>query len=448
MASIPRNTIWHFSHPGHSLAELTAELEFLCDGCKTFGMGKMFVCHPCNFSLHDYCGTCPGSLSSFMHPHPLTRVPQRAQETHHNARICGVRAVLGATAVKVVVSKYIYNANNRGILSYNPPPPPQPQPPPHSSAYAYHRPLNYANNSPYNAYNFINQPPYNLYNYASQPQYPMHHIYANQPQYPMHHVYPNQPQYPMHHVYPNHPQYPMHHNYASQPQYAMYHNYTNQPQYPMHHNYANQPQDAMFHNYANQQVQTSGATNHWSGKLAFHTVGSDYSATRASATADEFAPCPARLSPHPRRLRGRPPKPTVPPPAHGGYRLNPDWVVKRVTYEQTSGHAPLYLIDIDHEHREIVLAIRGLNLVKESNYKLLLDNALGIQMFDGGYVHHGLLKSATWLLNQESDTLKRLWVENNSDYKMVFTGHSLGSSVAALLTVIMANHRSPRCGRP
>ncbi|KAK3039316.1 LOW QUALITY PROTEIN: hypothetical protein RJ639_028716 [Escallonia herrerae] len=176
-------------------------------------------------------------------------------------------------------------------------------------------------------------------------------------------------------------------------------------------------------------------------------VGSDDSATWASATADEFAPvprvCRLILAVYEEDLRN----PQF-PPAHGGYRLNPDWVVKRVTYEQTSGHAPPYLIYVDHEHREIVLAIRGLNLVKESDYKLLLDNALGMQMFDGGYVHHGLLKSAIWLLNQESDTLKRLWVENGSDYKMVFAGHSLGSGVAALLTVIVVNHGGRLGGVP
>lgn len=61
-------------------------------------------------------------------------------------------------------------------------------------------------------------------------------------------------------------------------------------------------------------------------------------------------------------------------------------------------------------------------------------------MFDGGFVHRGLLKSATWLLDQESETLKRLWIENGSSYKMVFTGHSLGSGVAALMTVIVVNH--------
>ncbi|XP_074371165.1 uncharacterized protein LOC141712217 [Apium graveolens] len=122
------------------------------------------------------------------------------------------------------------------------------------------------------------------------------------------------------------------------------------------------------------------------------------------------------------------------------YRMNPEWVIKRVTYKQTMGRSPPYLIYIDHDNQEIVLAIRGLNLVNRDDYKLLLDNRLGMQKFDGGYVHHGLLKSAIWLLKRESETLRNLWVENGSCYRMVFTGHSLGSGVAALLTVIAVNH--------
>lgn len=175
-------------------------------------------------------------------------------------------------------------------------------------------------------------------------------------------------------------------------------------------------------------------------------IGADDSATWTSATPVEFDPVPrisrlilAVYEPdlhHPNFI------PTI------GFRPNPDWVVKRVTYEQTHGHAPPYLIYVDHDHKELVLAIRGLNLVKESDYKLLLDNKLGMQMFDGGYVHHGLLKSAIWLLNEEGDTLKRLWLENGSDYDMVFAGHSLGSGVAALLTVIVVNHRNRLGGIP
>ena len=83
-----------------------------------------------------------------------------------------------------------------------------------------------------------------------------------------------------------------------------------------------------------------------------------------------------------------------------GHHVKPEWVVKRVTYEQNHGRAPPYLIYTDHDHHEIVLAIRGLNLIKESDYKLLLDNHLGMQMFDGGFAHHGLLKSATWFVEK------------------------------------------------
>ncbi|KAL3568419.1 hypothetical protein D5086_031070 [Populus alba] len=84
-------------------------------------------------------------------------------------------------------------------------------------------------------------------------------------------------------------------------------------------------------------------------------------------------------------------------PQHG-FRINPDWVIKR--------------------------------------------------MFDGGFVHHGLMKSAVWLLNEEGETLKRLWEESGTEYGMVFAGHSLGSGVVALLTVIAVNHRDKLGGIP
>ncbi|XP_010064841.2 uncharacterized protein LOC104451997 [Eucalyptus grandis] len=175
-------------------------------------------------------------------------------------------------------------------------------------------------------------------------------------------------------------------------------------------------------------------------------VGSDDSAAWAPATPDEFEPVPrvCRLILAVYRPDIRHPE----FPTSGGYSLNPDWLIKRVTYERTLGHAPPYIIYVDHDHCEIVLAIRGLNLAKESDYKLLLDNRLGMQMFDGGYVHHGLLKSATWLLNEESETLKRLWVENGSNYNIVFAGHSLGSGVASLLAVIVANYGDQLGGVP
>ncbi|CAA0831226.1 alpha/beta-Hydrolases superfamily protein [Striga hermonthica] len=183
----------------------------------------------------------------------------------------------------------------------------------------------------------------------------------------------------------------------------------------------------------------------WAWKRCTY-IGSYDTAAWPDATADEFEPIPRVC-----RVILAVYEPDLSSPKYapaGGYRLNPDWVVKRVTYEQTLGHAPPYLIYLDHDYREIVLAIRGLNLAKESDYKLLLDNRLGKQMFDGGYVHHGLLKSAIWVLKSESGTLRSLWEENGRGYRMVFAGHSLGSGVAALLSVIVANHGDELGGIP
>eukprot|EP01018_Ginkgo_biloba_P029161 Gb_23706 [translate_table: standard] len=160
------------------------------------------------------------------------------------------------------------------------------------------------------------------------------------------------------------------------------------------------------------------ACSRWAWKRCIYTGAHD-SEHWGLATFEEFEPvpriCRIILAVYEEDLRN----PRWPPP--GGYRINPDWVVKRVTYEDTAGRAPPYLIYVDHDAHDIVLAIRGLNLAKESDYALLLDNKLGQKMVDGGYVHNGLLKSA---------------------------GHSLGSGVAALLTLVVAHNRDQLANIP
>ncbi|CAN6478180.1 unnamed protein product [Victoria cruziana] len=174
-------------------------------------------------------------------------------------------------------------------------------------------------------------------------------------------------------------------------------------------------------------------------------VGADDSETWPLASPEEFEPipraCRAILAIYEEDLAN----PCVLPAS--AYRMNPTCVVKRAGYETTGGCAPPYLIYIDHESRDVILAIRGLNLAKESDYKVLLDNRLGQQMFDGGYVHHGLLKSAIWILNREGSTLERLLSEHPG-YTLTLAGHSLGSGIAALLTVVVVNHRDRFSGIP
>ncbi|KAH9325131.1 hypothetical protein KI387_005309 [Taxus chinensis] len=174
----------------------------------------------------------------------------------------------------------------------------------------------------------------------------------------------------------------------------------------------------------------------WAWKRCLHGGARD-SERWSVATAEEFEPVP-RLS----RLimavyEEDLSNPKWAPP--GGYRMNPDCLLRRATYSHTGGRAPPYIIYLDHEHRDIVLAIRGLNMAMESDYALLWDNKLGQQVFDGGFVHNGLLKSAAWLLIAEGDTLSGL-VEVYPDYTLTFTGHSLGSGIAAMLALIVAKN--------
>ncbi|KAM7494481.1 hypothetical protein LguiB_029090 [Lonicera macranthoides] len=175
----------------------------------------------------------------------------------------------------------------------------------------------------------------------------------------------------------------------------------------------------------------------WAWKRCLHTAGHD-SETWGVAAAEEFEPIPRLcryiLAGYEDDLR----HPLWEPPR--GYGINPDWVILKRTYRHTRGQAPPYFLYVDHQHADIVTAIRGLNLAKESDYAVLLDNKLGQRKFDGGYVHNGLLKAAGWVLDAECEVLKEL-VEKYPNYTLTFTGHSLGSGVAALLTMVVVQNR-------
>lgn len=179
------------------------------------------------------------------------------------------------------------------------------------------------------------------------------------------------------------------------------------------------------------------ACTRWAWKRCLHTAGHD-SETWGLSSAEEFEPVPRLcryiLAVYEDDLRHPLWEPL------GGYGINPDWLISKKTYEDTLGQAPPYMLYLDHNHADIVLAFRGLNLAKESDYAVLLDNKLGKRKFDGGYVHNGLLKAAGWVLDAECETLKDL-VEKYPKYTLTFTGHSLGSGVAALLTMVVVQNR-------
>jgi len=174
----------------------------------------------------------------------------------------------------------------------------------------------------------------------------------------------------------------------------------------------------------------------WAWKRCLHTGEAD-SATWGLASAADFEPVPRMcrlvMANYEPDLSASAPLLFAPP---GGYGVDPACVLRRRTYADTRGRVTPYLLYLDHAHADIVLALRGLNLVKESDYALLLDNRLGKRRFDGGYVHNGLLRAAGWVLDAECDLLRDL-LERYPDYTLTFTGHSLGAGIAAMLTMVV-----------
>ncbi|CAI7795960.1 unnamed protein product [Closterium sp. NIES-54] len=146
--------------------------------------------------------------------------------------------------------------------------------------------------------------------------------------------------------------------------------------------------------------------------------------------------------------------------------INEDFVVRRANYEDTKGRCPPYMVYVDHEARDICLVVRGLKSSQIADYEILLDQKKGAevsdavpfginnregarempslfplpfaswQRLDGGFVHTGMLKAAAWLLDQEMPVLTML-ARCHLDYSLTLTGHSLGSGVVAMATVIL-----------
>ncbi|GMI75892.1 hypothetical protein like AT3G49050 [Hibiscus trionum] len=176
----------------------------------------------------------------------------------------------------------------------------------------------------------------------------------------------------------------------------------------------------------------------WVWQKCLYTAGHE-SEHWGLATVEEFEPVPRLcrliLAVYEDDLHN----PLWAPP--GGYGIDPDWVFLRRNDQETQGRATPYLIYLDHDNADIVLAVRGLNLAKESDYAVLLDNKLGQTKFDGGYVHNGLLKAAEWVFDAECEVLREL-VKKHPSYTLTFAGHSLGAGLVALLAMVAVQNRS------
>ncbi|OEL25853.1 hypothetical protein BAE44_0013129 [Dichanthelium oligosanthes] len=160
-------------------------------------------------------------------------------------------------------------------------------------------------------------------------------------------------------------------------------------------------------------------------------IGAYDSETWPPASPDEFEPVPRLCRVVLANYDPDLDNPKFAPPGRGYADIDPKGIVRRATYDDVGNRCPPYIIYVDEAHKEVVLAVRGLNLVRDADYK----------MFDGGYVHHGLLKAAQFILERETETLRGLLRRYGPEYKLILTGHSLGSGIAALMTVLVVNNR-------
>ncbi|KAF7107909.1 hypothetical protein CFC21_108485 [Triticum aestivum] len=169
-------------------------------------------------------------------------------------------------------------------------------------------------------------------------------------------------------------------------------------------------------------------------------IGAYDSETWPPASPDDFEPVP-RICQIIMAVSDDLDNPKLMPATRGYTQIDGAGVHKRTTYDEVGTACPPYIVYVDRRRNEVVLAVRGLNLVRNADYKVLMDNKLGMQMFDGGYVHHGLLKAAQFILERETETLRELLRQQGPDCKLIFAGHSLGSGIAALMTVLVVNNR-------
>ncbi|GAB4861742.1 hypothetical protein Ancab_036997 [Ancistrocladus abbreviatus] len=114
----------------------------------------------------------------------------------------------------------------------------------------------------------------------------------------------------------------------------------------------------------------------------------------------------------------------------GGYHTNPDWVILCKVYEETHGQSAPYMIYLDHENADVVLAIRGLNLRSQSDCAVLFDNKLG----------QTTLMAARWVFGAEHEMLKDMLKRYPMD-TLTFSGHSLGAGVVASLTMVLLQNQ-------
>eukprot|EP01084_Bolivina_argentea_P130838 230990_1 len=102
-------------------------------------------------------------------------------------------------------------------------------------------------------------------------------------------------------------------------------------------------------------------------------------------------------------------------------------------------HSPRFYLAIDHNHKKIMLSIRGTattaDRITDINGKAKPFTSFGID----GYAHEGILASTKYIFTNVTVELVKQ-CNKYTDYQAIITGHSLGGGVSALLGLMYYDH--------
>eukprot|EP00903_Cladosiphon_okamuranus_P016280 g15013.t1 len=101
--------------------------------------------------------------------------------------------------------------------------------------------------------------------------------------------------------------------------------------------------------------------------------------------------------------------------------------------------APTYVLAVDHGRREIVLSVRGTKAFGDA----ITITHFRPEPFLDGYAHRGFAQSAHELVKQVEPQLTSL-VERLPDYRVCFTGHSMGGGIAAMASMLIRDSAAGR----
>ncbi|KAG9396696.1 Lipase (class 3) [Carpediemonas membranifera] len=106
--------------------------------------------------------------------------------------------------------------------------------------------------------------------------------------------------------------------------------------------------------------------------------------------------------------------------------------------KQEAFHCCYYMLDFKPKS-EVIVCIRGTLSVQD----IMTDLVASAVPFQDGYCHKGMLRTAVNMVDRIRDELKEYVGETG--YRVTFTGHSLGASVAAILTMMLKDEFNVRC---